>query len=208
MQRTLEKNETLTKERKAGLVEVRSLPLLGPDTAPIMLLTAPQVGVRVPQHREINVAINFGPSFPLSSQHRWTLERVLQNGPASLRLTSSHSVHRTTETSSETGGQQSNATSISLAVKCEISVVRGLPAPGCPLVQNLSGSLNRVARARLRSGSFSIPSTPRGTSGWRSYGASKRPTGASSRSLGTTRSGRGSGSGAHIRRDHSPPHDG
>ena len=58
MQRKSDKSGTLNKERKAALVEVRALPQLGPETAPIMLLTAPHVGVRVPQHREIDFTVD------------------------------------------------------------------------------------------------------------------------------------------------------
>ena len=98
----------------------------------------------VRKHREINFVINLCPSLPLSSQERQTLECVLKNGTASLELTSSHSVHRTTETSPEAGGQQSNATSKSLAVECEIPLVLRLPAPGCLLVRTMSGSLDQL----------------------------------------------------------------
>jgi len=64
-----------------------------------------------------------------------------------------------------------------------------------------------IARARLRSGSNSIFSSPRGTRGWRSCSCSRRPTGASSTSHGSTRNGRGSGGGPRSRLAPPLPYD-
>ena len=65
-------------------------------------------------------------------------------------------MHRTTESSPEAGGQQSNVTSIVLAAEGEISSVLSLPGSNCLLVQTLPGSLDRLrgpapGRVRLRS---------------------------------------------------------
>ena len=58
MQRQLEKNGKLRKDRRDRLLEV--LPLCGwvPDMVPILLLVAPQVGARVPHNRKMNVAVD------------------------------------------------------------------------------------------------------------------------------------------------------
>ena len=64
-----------------------------------------------------------------------------------------------------------------------------------------------IARARLRSGANSIFSSPRGTRGWRSCSCSRRPTGASSTSHGSTRNGRGSGGGPRSRLAPPLPYD-